>query len=92
MEPVALQQTATPTSDNALETARQVAERLRARMREHVIGRDEVIELVLVSLLADGHILLEDYFGSGKTTLAKSLGESIIDDNLDDEIAVFRRV
>jgi MoxR-like ATPase len=92
MEPVALQQTATPTSDNALETARQVAERLRARMREHVIGRDEVIELVLVSLLADGHILLEDYPGSGKTTLAKSLGESIIDDNPDDEIAAFRRV
>ncbi|MCC6751059.1 MAG: AAA family ATPase [Deltaproteobacteria bacterium] len=75
-----------------LATARQVAERLRARMRDHVMGRDEVIELVLVSILADGHILLEDYPGSGKTTLAKALGESIVDDQPDDAIAAFRRI
>ena len=75
-----------------LEAARQVADRLRARMREHVMGRDDVIELVLVSLFADGHILLEDYPGSGKTTLAKALGESILDDLPDDEIPEFRRI
>jgi MoxR-like ATPase len=75
-----------------LDQARDVAGRLRARVREHVIGRDEVIELVLVSLFAGGHILLEDYPGSGKTTLAKALGESIIDDNPHDEIAGFRRI
>lgn len=79
-------------SPMTLEYARQVADRLRARMHDHVKGRDEVIELVLVTLFADGHILLEDYPGSGKTTLAKSLGESIIDDNPNDDIAAFRRI
>jgi MoxR-like ATPase len=61
-------------------------------MRDSVMGRDAVIELVLVALFADGHVLLEDYPGSGKTTLAKALGHSIIDDLPDDEIPDFRRI
>ncbi|MBW2731891.1 MAG: AAA family ATPase [Deltaproteobacteria bacterium] len=76
----------------SLDYPREVASRLRARACEHVLGRDEVIDLVLVAMLSDGHILLEDYPGSGKTTLAKALGESIIDDTPEDEIAAFRRV
>ncbi len=40
-------------------------------------GRTEVIKLVITAMIADGHILLEDYPGSGKTTLAKTLGHSI---------------
>ncbi|MDA8019841.1 MAG: AAA family ATPase [Thermoanaerobaculia bacterium] len=82
-----------------LDTAQTVLARLRARMRAQVLGRDEVIDLVLVALLADGHVLLEDFPGSGKTTLAKSLGASIVDDRLgnapslpDDYIAPFRRI
>lgn len=75
-----------------LEQARSVLERLRARVRAQVIGRDDVIDLVLVALLADGHVLLEDYPGSGKTTLAKALGASIVDDRPADEIADFRRI
>ena len=38
------------------------------------MGRDEVIDLLIIGLIAGGHILLEDYPGSGKTTLAKALG------------------
>ncbi|OIP40922.1 MAG: hypothetical protein AUK47_07390 [Deltaproteobacteria bacterium CG2_30_63_29] len=75
-----------------MEGARAVAEKLRARMRHDVMGRDEVIELVLVALFGDGHLLLEDYPGSGKTTLAKALGNAIIDDLPDDEIPDFRRI
>jgi MoxR-like ATPase len=56
------------------------------------MGRDDVIELVLVALFADGHCLLEDYPGSGKTTLAKSLGNAIHDDLPDDDIPSFRRI
>ncbi len=67
-------------------------EHLRQRLRHAVKGRDEVLELILVALLADGHVLLEDYPGSGKTTLAKTLGESIIDDLPDDDIPDFRRI
>jgi len=73
--------------------ALDVLDRLRARLRAQVLGRDEVIDLVLVALLSDGHVLLEDFPGSGKTTLAKALGLSIVDPQNDDEIiANFRRI
>ena len=76
----------------SLEQAIQLMARLRNRMKAQILGRDEVIDLVLVALLADGHVLLEDYPGSGKTTLAKTLGGSIVDDRLDHYIAAFRRI
>lgn len=60
-----------------MQTAHEVVETLRARLRAAIVGRDKVIDWVLVALLADGHVLLEDYPGSGKTTLAKALGTSI---------------
>jgi MoxR-like ATPase len=75
-----------------LSVASQTYSRLRDRCRAAVKGRDDVIELVLIALLADGHVLLEDYPGSGKTLLAKTLGDSIFDDVPGDEIAGFRRV
>jgi MoxR-like ATPase len=75
-----------------LEDASAVARHIQARLRAAVVGRDEVIELILVALLADGHVLLEDYPGSGKTTLAKALGHAISDDRPDDYIADFRRI
>ncbi len=76
-----------------LDEVRMVAARLRDRMRFDVIGRDEIIELVLVALFADGHVLLEDYPGSGKTTLAKALGHAFVDEPTDAHgVATFRRV
>ena len=42
-----------------------------------IVGKDPAIELLLVALLADGHVLLEDVPGVGKTLLAKSLAKSI---------------
>ena len=42
-----------------------------------IIGKQEVIELLLTALLADGHILLEDVPGLGKTILAKALAKSM---------------
>ncbi len=59
--------------------------RLQERLRAAVKGRDDVIDLVLISLLSDGHVLLEDYPGSGKTLLAKTLGDSIVGDLGDDQ-------
>ena len=75
-----------------LEKPREVMKRLEDRLKHAVKGRASIIELVLVALLADGHVLLEDYPGSGKTTLAKALGDSIIDDLLEDDIPSFRRI
>ncbi len=79
-------------SVESLEQVTEIAHRLRKRMQAAMIGRDEVIDLVIVALLADGHLLLEDCPGSGKTTLAKALGLSIIDDRPDDYVAAFRRI
>jgi MoxR-like ATPase len=42
-----------------------------------LVGKTEAIELLLVALLADGHVLLEDVPGIGKTTLAKALARSL---------------
>src|SRR5215211_2416598 len=81
---------APPITD--LNGAYGVIERLRARLRAAVSGRDAVIEVIITAMLADGHILLEDYPGSGKTTLAKALGDAIIDDRPEDDIVTFRRI
>ncbi len=72
--------------------ANQVVELLRDRMRYDVMGRDNVIDLILVALLADGHILLEDFPGSGKTTLAKALGDSISENGVQENMSAFRRM
>lgn len=78
---------------STLADASEMIEVLRARCRSAVQGRDETIDLILVALLGDGHVLLEDYPGSGKTTLAKSLGESFVASDLGAGVLpVFRRV
>ncbi len=42
-----------------------------------ILGKTEVVELVLVALISRGHLLIEDVPGVGKTTLAKSIAQSI---------------
>lgn len=79
-------------SDDGLAVARRVVDRLRARLRAAIRGRDDIIDLVLTALLADGHVLLEDFPGSGKTTLARALGESVREDVEVEGIAPFRRI
>jgi MoxR-like ATPase len=63
-----------------VQIAGEIIQRLQTRLRAAIVGRDEVIDLLIVALLSDGHVLLEDYPGSGKTTLAKALGQSIVSD------------
>jgi MoxR-like ATPase len=75
-----------------LNGAHGVYTRMRDRLRAAVRGRDEVIEIVICAVLADGHVLLEDFPGSGKTTLAKALGDTIIDDMPHDNIVTLRRI
>lgn len=46
-------------------------------MEQIIVGKREVIENALITLLAGGHLLLEDVPGVGKTTLAKTLAQTI---------------
>lgn len=50
---------------------------IRDNISRVIVGKDKAIELMLVSLLADGHVLLEDRPGTGKTTMSRCLAESI---------------
>ncbi|AWB43106.1 magnesium chelatase [Paenibacillus sp. CAA11] len=50
---------------------------VRQRIAQVVVGREEAVELLLTTLLAGGHALLEDVPGTGKTLLAKSLAASL---------------
>ena len=51
--------------------------KLKENIGSVFVGKENVIDLLIVSLLADGHVLLEDVPGTGKTLLAKTLSKSI---------------
>lgn len=51
--------------------------KLKQQMIDYFVGKDEVVEHLLICLFAEGHVLLEDVPGVGKTTLARTLAKSI---------------
>ncbi|MCI4373400.1 MAG: MoxR family ATPase [Thermoplasmata archaeon] len=59
------------------EDAAALAERIRTAVRTAVVGRDVAVDQILVGLLADGHLLLEDLPGLGKTLMAKSFASAL---------------
>ena len=71
-------ETGTTSSGGAdLETLSRVVERVRSNVKKVIEGKPDVINTVLIGLLAEGHILIEDVPGVGKTMLSKSLARSI---------------
>jgi len=69
---------AAPSTDGAdLETLARVADRVRANIEKVIEGKPEVVSATLVVLLAEGHLLIEDVPGVGKTMLSKALARSI---------------
>jgi len=56
---------------------KDAAEQVKANIEKVIVGKGESIELALVALLCEGHILIEDVPGIGKTTLAKAIARSL---------------
>jgi MoxR-like ATPase len=56
---------------------RAIAERLQQSVERVIVGKTDVVRLAMVALLCEGHILLEDVPGIGKTTLAKAIARSL---------------
>ena len=55
----------------------EIVTQLTRNIQSVIIGKNEVVESCVIGLLAEGHILLEDVPGMGKTTLAKSLARTL---------------
>jgi MoxR-like ATPase len=53
------------------------ARRITENVAKAIVGKEDAIELCLVALLCEGHVLLEDVPGIGKTTLAKAIARSL---------------
>jgi MoxR-like ATPase len=60
-----------------VEDVQALAARARANVERVVVGKRELIDLTLVALLCEGHVLLEDVPGLGKTVLAKSVARTL---------------
>src|SRR5437764_4179005 len=60
----------------SIEEVGQLASRVLDEVERAIIGKREALELVLLGILGDGHVLLEDYPGLAKTLIARSFAQA----------------
>jgi MoxR-like ATPase len=61
----------------SINEARQLAERIIQNVEKVMVGKTEAVRLAVIALVSQGHLLIEDAPGVGKTMLARSLAKSI---------------
>ena len=65
------------TQTDEIRQVQEMARAVRQSVSRVIVGKEEIIDLLMVALLCEGHVLFEDVPGIGKTTLAKSLARSL---------------
>ncbi len=60
-----------------MELVQSVANRVTENVRHVIVGKDEEVRLTLLAMLCEGHLLIEDVPGVGKTMLARALALSV---------------
>jgi MoxR-like ATPase len=69
--------TGAPSDAAALERLQDTAQRLRREMAKVIVGQEEVIEQMLICILASGHAILEGVPGLAKTLMVRTLAQSL---------------
>lgn len=62
---------------DAIQAVYRAGEAIRANVGRVIVGKEGAIDLLLIALLSEGHVLIEDVPGLGKTVMAKALARSI---------------